>query len=314
MVKHKQYNELGDPVPGASCWGLSLLALAAFLVLTLWGQMAFTGLRYARLQEHFSRLARDGENLHRLVDDQRFQPILSQHKDAFKALLPVISLVNKGKLSQALKVLDRNDTPRHPLMTRLKERLGELADEDSRYQDADLEEADNSELRQSLEKSYREAYIELSSALDTKEINADGITTAKGFYDSGVLKSLPVVDGIPDNIDSFENLEMYAHRFRDYGERERKLFFKNLDGLRARCAQLKPQIEDMLVKSEIRNSRSKLLAQSRKASIREAQQILSHILPEFTRLALSPSLVDAYRQLEEIGQNFGVSVPKLKLT
>src|SRR5262245_26556848 len=100
-LKHRRYTELGDPVPAIPAWGMALLSLVLVLAVLMWGQLAATGLRYARLQERFAVLAANGRHLHRLLDDESFRPILEQHGEALRSLMPVVSFIDKGNLSRA---------------------------------------------------------------------------------------------------------------------------------------------------------------------------------------------------------------------
>ena len=223
-------------------------------------------------------------------------------------------MVNQGKLGEAAKILQRQDIPTHPLITHLKDKIQELADADSNFQYIEDEEASSGGLKESLEKSYREVQEELGRALSHSFKMSEGKPVKIEFYRGGVLASMPVIQNIPDGIDSLEQLETYSDRLRNASDRERKSFYRNLDLLRARSSELKPQIDDLVSKSEMRQNKIKLLSQSRKASVKEAQKMLAEVLPEFTRLALAPSLVQSYRHLEVFGSKLGMDFPSLKLS
>lgn len=313
-IKHKTYNELGDPKPNAVGWGLSLLGLLVLLSVMLWGQLAATGLRYARLQEQFTKLTGTGKHLHRLLENDRFQPILEQHRDALRALVPVVSFIDKGNLSRALALLNQPGAPHHPLLARLRDRISELAEADMEYEGISEEQTESSNLKESLQITYEELHRSLESALLGTETPAQPISSKGLFYGDGVLKGLPTVSGISDGIPSFENLALFAPAYRDSSDRLKRLFEKNVELWRARTEVLRPAIDNFFASHASRSQRLKELSTSRRANQKKAQTALVQVAQEFTRMVLSPSLVETYQRFQSLSRPFGVRAPELKTT
>ncbi len=313
-LKTKSYNELGDPAPTSMNWGISFLAVGAVVVMLLWGNLAAQGLRYARLQRDFASLATRGRSLAILIEDKRFKPILEQHRDVFKSLQPVIASVEKGELSMALKLLSRNDAPKHPLIETLKVRLTDLEESDSKFHKLSAVDSDSAEAEKRLRNDYTEIVTKLSEALTGETVSPDSVRLSRGFYADGMLKGLPLLEQVPDNIDNAETLSVWARAFRKASPAEKKQIQAMMNQMLPRAEQLKGHIENFTSKSKNDSSELESLSEGREAVVRETHILLARVLLEFTRIVVSPNLAKRYQEFETLGNVIGWTVPELKLS
>lgn len=173
-------------------WAISLGSLLIVFLILLWGQLAFTGLYYARLQEDFSVRVLDKHKLESLLRDRRYAPLLASHEDVTHILVAVVAHVDRGELQEALQLLEEKSKISDVLLKQIHERLMDLLEEDAHLQKS----ITNAELQSEVEsQSHLASVLEMKTSL------------------SRILSELAKLSLSPLLIESYNQLGELAHHF-----------------------------------------------------------------------------------------------------
>lgn len=307
----KLYNELGNPEPRSVSWLVSGAAFG-FVVLSLhWSQIAATGWRFARLQDAFSTAIVGRGSLESAVDDSRYKLLFDGHRGVLRLTHPLFGMIEHGELSRALQMLEHEETPKHPLLIVMAQRLRPVRGDDVSFQKLKDRERFAKATEENLWNRYVETSIRAAELLSVKP--PSGEVRAFKFYESGVLAGLPVLPAIPDGIESFEQLKNFSFKLREIEEEQRVAFEGEIRNAAEISGELAAQVLEHQAASTKRASTLKEMGERLAKATREARLLAKKFARELTRQTVDPEVRSNYAFFREVLERYHIRVPELLL-
>ncbi len=302
--------------PRATSWSVALgsaLLVAGFIH---GAQLASEGYCMAMLQRQLKASLADESQATVVMLDTRFEQLLPPEEGRIKAARELITALSVDDIEKAARLLETSkNLPAIPAIT--KTRTHVVAATELMSRGTSLED----QLRAVEQKQQRSQQLKSLLAKDLSALLGVGPQAelpageSMAFYESGILASLPVLDGIPDAIADNKVLAKYtskqvAETLVTIGPKNLALSDRMKD-LRARSLQLKAEETALLAQRKAAEAE----LDGHEARVEEAvaacREQLANIVLEIAVPKLDQQVIDAYGRVVDWGKLAGVELPQL---
>ncbi len=314
---------MADDTPAASAapsplaWGIALLSFTLLASMIAVGGLGARGYSVALLQQEASRTANQHGGALQLLETDKFAPLFSRNTAQARDWRAVVDLVGQRRYDDALEAINTTTFRRDPhsiflesliqQLTRLEEGAEEVKPE--RREALQRKIGLTYQAYSSLQKDMRHL-LGLESEGNVADVPSGDSDPV--FYREGYFSGLPVLDGLPDNLDGMKAVATFLPQLEHLDHAAAASLGASLDALRGKSTEVQEQIAQgkraMTEFDEARDAyRRQVRAQQQKIDDAARGAILALAEP-----ALPAPVVTVYNGLRVISRKLlGRKLPEL---